>query len=223
MSIFIGGRFSMTEKQNAEMLIKQAIDLLKVAYAGGSYKSKINSAIHRLNDALRAAAPSPRPNAEMLDFANYLAGLLADHEGDIAISIPEKHRDMLVGLLRAAAPSPHPRREPEMLELANEIEQRHGDDHNGNRSYLFTREQRDLIVAALFAAPPPAGADAVSEIGISLANRIHDACPHYLGFDFEEGPIGCNLVSQSFECVCEHVHMHALRLLPAPQPQEKDK
>ncbi len=53
---------------------------------------------------------------------------------------------------------------------------------------------------------------------VKLAEQIHDACPHYLGFDYEIGPIGCRLVSQELECVCEHVHMHALRAaFPTPQ------
>jgi hypothetical protein len=45
-----------------------------------------------------------------------------------------------------------------------------------------------------------------------LANKIHDACPHNLGFDnYEIGPIGCAIVAKGLECVCEHVHMHAIR------------
>ena len=31
-------------------------------------------------------------------------------------------------------------------------------------------------------------------------------CPHDMGFDNELGPIGCRLVGQEMECVCEHMH-----------------
>lgn len=48
-----------------------------------------------------------------------------------------------------------------------------------------------------------------------LAKKIHDGCPHNTGFDFEIGPIGCRLVANDLECVCELVHMHALRAAPA--------
>lgn len=61
-------------------------------------------------------------------------------------------------------------------------------------------------VEPLYASP------SVAQAPLKLADKIHDACPHNMGYgDYEIGPIGCRLVGQELECVCEHVHMHAIR------------
>lgn len=39
-------------------------------------------------------------------------------------------------------------------------------------------------------------------------------CPHDMGFDNELGPIGCRLVGQELECVCEYMHFNAVAATP---------
>lgn len=41
---------------------------------------------------------------------------------------------------------------------------------------------------------------------VALADQIHGACPHKIN-----EPPNCALVTGRLECVCEHVHMHAIR------------